>query len=175
MIYFDLYICFTIVYCILLYSTTFYHACLIFAISIADIHRKTKGENQTPIHYAAKNNAVEAINVLIELGANICDRDYKDQMPLFVAADAGEISTCLVSSLMEPKFDLEKRQQQYLRFPLQVFMSEVDCHGRGRALEDQCGCFCFVYGYREGFLLTESSVRVLPLDVTTPRDSQTWN
>lgn len=56
---------------------------------IADIHRKTKGENQTPMHYAAKSNAVEAINTLMELGASILDRDYKDQMPLFVAADAG--------------------------------------------------------------------------------------
>ena len=47
--------------------------------------------------------------------------------------------------------------------------------GEAGLLRINVDAFCFVYGYREGFLLTESSVRVLPLDVTTPHDSQTWN
>ena len=55
----------------------------------ADIQRKTTGERQTPMHYAARYNAVEAMNTLLELGASILEKDYKSQMPLYVAADAG--------------------------------------------------------------------------------------
>ena len=43
------------------------------------------------MHYAARYNAIEAMNTLIDLGASILDKDYKAQMPLFVAADAGEM------------------------------------------------------------------------------------
>ena len=54
------------------------------------IDKRTNGECQTPIHYAAKNNAVEALKVLIHMGANIGDRDYKHRTPLFVAAETGK-------------------------------------------------------------------------------------
>ena len=56
----------------------------------ADIQRKTSGECQTPMHYAARYNAIEAIITLLELGASILEKDYKSQMPLYVAADAGQ-------------------------------------------------------------------------------------
>lgn len=55
----------------------------------AKINCKTKGEGQTPIHYAARNNAVATLKVLIRLGATITDRDYKARTPLYVAAENG--------------------------------------------------------------------------------------
>ncbi|XP_066927224.1 uncharacterized protein [Clytia hemisphaerica] len=55
----------------------------------ANINQKTKGEKQTPIHYAARNNAVATLKVLLRLGASITDRDYKARTPLFVAAENG--------------------------------------------------------------------------------------
>ena len=51
----------------------------------------TKGENQTAMHYAAKNNASQSLKALLRLGAFINDRDYKLRTPLFVAAETGMI------------------------------------------------------------------------------------
>ena len=53
------------------------------------MNTRTKGENQSPIHYAAKYNAVDSLKVLLHMGANIGDRDYRDRTPLFVAAETG--------------------------------------------------------------------------------------
>ena len=50
----------------------------------ADINSRTYGEEQTPIHYAAKNDAVDSLKVLLQLGANIEDKDYKHRSPLQV-------------------------------------------------------------------------------------------
>ena len=55
----------------------------------ADIHAKTNGELQTPLHYAAKFNAVRTLKVLIDANADVNDRDYKRRTPLFVAAETG--------------------------------------------------------------------------------------
>ena len=55
----------------------------------ADIHAKTNGELQTPIHYAAKFNAVRSLKILIDANADVNDRDYKRRTPLFVAAETG--------------------------------------------------------------------------------------
>ena len=41
------------------------------------------------MHYAAKNNSVSSLKVLIKAGASIADRDYKLRTPLFVAAENG--------------------------------------------------------------------------------------
>ncbi|XP_065646900.1 uncharacterized protein LOC124812268 [Hydra vulgaris] len=53
----------------------------------ADINSKTYGEQQTAIYYAAKNGAVESLKVLLEHGANIEDKDYKQRTPLQIAAE----------------------------------------------------------------------------------------
>uniref|UniRef100_A0A7M5WS19 Ion transport domain-containing protein n=1 Tax=Clytia hemisphaerica TaxID=252671 RepID=A0A7M5WS19_9CNID len=53
----------------------------------ADLGAKTFGEEQTAMHYAAKNNAASSIKVMLRLGARINDRDYKRRTPLFVAAE----------------------------------------------------------------------------------------
>ncbi|XP_066925009.1 uncharacterized protein [Clytia hemisphaerica] len=53
----------------------------------ADLGAKTYGEEQTAMHYAAKNNAASSIKVMLRLGAAINDRDYKKRTPLFVAAE----------------------------------------------------------------------------------------
>ena len=50
----------------------------------ANINSRTYGEDQTPIHYAAKNDAVASLKVLLLKGANIEDKDYKQRTPLQV-------------------------------------------------------------------------------------------
>ena len=46
-------------------------------------------QGQQPIHFAAKYNAVEAFENLIQLGANPIARDSQARTPFFVAASAG--------------------------------------------------------------------------------------
>ena len=58
---------------------------------------RTIGESQTPIHYAAKYNAVSALKVLIDYKADYNDRDYKKRTPIFLAAEMGMLSElCLL-------------------------------------------------------------------------------
>ena len=57
---------------------------------LAEISAKTFGERQDPIHYAAKNNAVDSLRELVSMGADISARDYKERTPLFVAAETGK-------------------------------------------------------------------------------------
>ena len=47
------------------------------------------GEEQTPMHYAAKNNAAASLKTMLRLGAHINERDYKKRTPLFVASETG--------------------------------------------------------------------------------------
>ena len=56
----------------------------------ANLGSKTVGESQTPMHYAAKNNAAASLKAMLRLGAHINDRDYKKRTPLFVAAETGK-------------------------------------------------------------------------------------
>ena len=44
----------------------------------------TKGENQCPLHYAAKNDAINSIRMLLAYGADINARDHKNRTPLQV-------------------------------------------------------------------------------------------
>lgn len=57
----------------------------------ADKEAKTKGEEQTPLFYAARNDATKALAVLIK---NSCEyklnRDYRGRTPLYVAAELGK-------------------------------------------------------------------------------------
>ena len=64
--------------------------CLITLWFLADVKACTKGENQTAVHYAAKNDADNALKMLIKLGADVNCRDYKQRTPLQVAAELGE-------------------------------------------------------------------------------------
>ena len=61
-----------------------------FYLFVADIHAKTRIENQTPLHYAAKNDAVGSLKTLMKLNANPNNRDYKNRTPLQVAAELGK-------------------------------------------------------------------------------------
>ena len=63
----------------------------LFFFVIADLHACTAGENQTPTHYAAKNDAAKALKVLLKLGGRMEDRDYKQRTPLQVAAELGMV------------------------------------------------------------------------------------
>lgn len=50
----------------------------------ADLHMKTAGEDQTPLHYAARNEANQCVKILLVCGADIDARDYKLRTPLQV-------------------------------------------------------------------------------------------
>uniref|UniRef100_A0A3Q2ZHQ7 Uncharacterized protein n=1 Tax=Kryptolebias marmoratus TaxID=37003 RepID=A0A3Q2ZHQ7_KRYMA len=46
-------------------------------------------DRQTPLHYAAKNDAVGSIKLLLQAGAAISCTDYKNRTPLQLAANMG--------------------------------------------------------------------------------------
>ena len=51
---------------------------------------KTDDEEQSPIHYAAKYNAVSSLKIIIENRGHLNDRDYKRRTPIFLAAEMGQ-------------------------------------------------------------------------------------
>ncbi|XP_068590598.1 transient receptor potential channel pyrexia isoform X2 [Cebidichthys violaceus] len=53
----------------------------------ADPESQTFLDQQTPLHYAAKNDAVGSIRLLLQTGASISCTDYKDRTPLQLAAN----------------------------------------------------------------------------------------
>ncbi|XP_041804077.1 transient receptor potential cation channel subfamily A member 1 [Chelmon rostratus] len=53
----------------------------------ADPEARTLLDQQTPLHYAAKNAAVGAIRLLLQAGASISCTDYKHRTPLQLAAN----------------------------------------------------------------------------------------
>lgn len=55
----------------------------------ANIHARTFQENQSPIHYAAKYNAVDSIVTLVNLDGRLDDRDHKERTPLQLASESG--------------------------------------------------------------------------------------
>ena len=50
----------------------------------ADFHVTTKGELQTPLHFAARNEASQCVKILLAYGASAEARDYKQRTPLQV-------------------------------------------------------------------------------------------
>lgn len=52
-----------------------------------DIHVATKGELQTPLHFAARNEASQCVKILLAYGATLEVRDYKQRTPLQLAAE----------------------------------------------------------------------------------------
>uniref|UniRef100_A0A3P9PEN7 Uncharacterized protein n=1 Tax=Poecilia reticulata TaxID=8081 RepID=A0A3P9PEN7_POERE len=50
---------------------------------------RTLLDQQTPLHYAAKNDAVRSIKLLLRAGAAIGCTDYKQRTPLQLAASMG--------------------------------------------------------------------------------------
>ena len=50
----------------------------------ADLHAKTGKELQTPVHFAARNDATSSLKMLMKCGADITDKDFKQRTPLQV-------------------------------------------------------------------------------------------
>ena len=68
-------------------------ACII--IPGANKESRTSGEEQTPLFYAARNDASKALAVLIKNNCEFKDiKDYRGRTPLYVAAELGKISGC---------------------------------------------------------------------------------
>ncbi|XP_038057678.1 uncharacterized protein LOC119729193 isoform X2 [Patiria miniata] len=59
----------------------------------ADIEILTNGENHTPIHFAARNDACAALKTLQKMGANLHARDYKGRTALQIAAELDRSET----------------------------------------------------------------------------------
>ena len=53
---------------------------------------KTFNNKQTPAHYAAKYDAVDALKILMKYGADLNEVDSMERTPLYVAAEFGECS-----------------------------------------------------------------------------------
>ncbi len=66
-------------------------------LSSADPEARTLLDQQTPLHYAAKNDAVGSIKLLLQAGASISCTDYKHRTPLQLAANLGTTDTILTS------------------------------------------------------------------------------
>ena len=63
------------------------------AVISADKEAITKGEHQTPVHFAARNDACGSLKALIRAGCEYkLVRDYKGRTPLHVAAELGTSS-----------------------------------------------------------------------------------
>jgi len=57
---------------------------------LANKECRTDGENQTPVHFAARNDACSSLNILIKAGCEYKEIvDYKGRTPLHVAAQLG--------------------------------------------------------------------------------------
>lgn len=54
-------------------------------------HRTMKGEDQLPIHFAAKHDSVEVFDLLVKLGADPLARDANGKTPFYLAAEAGKL------------------------------------------------------------------------------------
>jgi len=57
----------------------------------ANKEAETFGEKQTPVHYAAKNDATESLKALVKRKCRYKNvMDYKDRTPLHLAAELGK-------------------------------------------------------------------------------------
>ena len=50
----------------------------------ADLSARTYKENQTPLHYAARNDAANSLRVLLDHGCDFSDVDFKRRTALQV-------------------------------------------------------------------------------------------
>ncbi|KAJ8359463.1 hypothetical protein SKAU_G00159880 [Synaphobranchus kaupii] len=68
------------------------------AANQANIEARIIKTKETPLHFATKYNAVGAIRILLQLGADITARDYKQRTPLQLAAnqDRSEAARTLI-------------------------------------------------------------------------------
>ena len=57
---------------------------------LANVNIKTFNDKQSPLHYAAKYEGLEAMKVLIGYGADINALDVMQRSPMFIAAEYGE-------------------------------------------------------------------------------------
>lgn len=69
----------------------------------ADLRAKTDREKQTPLHFAARNDAVEACKILVKCDADIEAKDYRKRTPVYVAAELGSLHCNLTNVRLHNK------------------------------------------------------------------------
>ncbi|KAM6956621.1 uncharacterized protein FYW47_012572 [Aplochiton taeniatus] len=79
--------------------------------SKADIEARTTLDRQTPLHFAAKNDAVWAVRLLLQHGASLCPRDYKHRTALQLAANLGTNGDAIVARLPGSSWSWERRPE----------------------------------------------------------------
>uniref|UniRef100_H2ZZT3 Si:ch73-193i2.2 n=1 Tax=Latimeria chalumnae TaxID=7897 RepID=H2ZZT3_LATCH len=79
----------------------------------ASVGAKTERDQQTPLHFAAKNDAVSAVRALCKHTADLHVRDYKQRTPIHLAADLG--NGCKLAYLALNQFQEKNRvtRKQY--------------------------------------------------------------
>uniref|UniRef100_A0A3B3RE16 Si:ch73-193i2.2 n=1 Tax=Paramormyrops kingsleyae TaxID=1676925 RepID=A0A3B3RE16_9TELE len=63
--------------------------CFLLGMRAVELVATTMGYLQTALHFAAKNDATTAIGLLVQHGADVAARDYKQRTPLQLAANRG--------------------------------------------------------------------------------------
>ena len=69
------------------------YTCYLLIFVSAHINKKASNTKQTPLHFAAKNDALKAMKKLIESHSDIEARDYKHRTPLQLAAAYGNVTS----------------------------------------------------------------------------------
>lgn len=62
----------------------------------AHVNLETFKEKQTPLHYAAKYNALASLKLLMNYKANITDRDHRGRTALYLAAENVRINPNII-------------------------------------------------------------------------------
>lgn len=71
-------------------------------MTIADKDARTYGEEQTAVHYAAKNDALDSLKMLVKIGCDIEVRDSKQRTPLQAASELGLLLYSIAAFLRFP-------------------------------------------------------------------------
>lgn len=92
----------------------------------ADREAKTRGEEQTPVFFAARNDAVIALKHLLAKGCEFkTNRDFKQRTPLTVAAELDRSETARFLLQMGAPADVRDDSGQPVLVPLIMKMAPV--------------------------------------------------
>ena len=79
----------------------------------ANVHARTAGEDQSPLYYASKNEAVQCVKILLAYGADIEARDYKLRTPLYVSLLSQKYLSRSILAFVRHVFVLQKFEASF--------------------------------------------------------------